>query len=141
MRGTVPPPELAKDLARPRIAVLDDRPTRVNLALRILAGARFRARGFTSRSDALRIMASVRFDAVLTDHRDGEHDAARFCVQLRDRLGEAAPPVLVVAPSVHDVAIPDRALFAGILIEPLSPPGLLESIRRVVGRARGPAAR
>lgn len=117
---------------QPRIAVIDDRPLRVNVALRILAGARYRARGFTSPKDALDVLCTTAFDAVLTDHRMGEHDAAVLCATLRRRLGAAAPPVVVVTRSVHDVAIPDRDLFAGILLKPLSPGGLLTSLRRAL---------
>ncbi|MDQ3033794.1 MAG: response regulator [Myxococcota bacterium] len=123
-------------LRQPRIAVIDDRPLRVNVALRILAGARYRARGFTSPSEAIDVLCSTPFDAVLTDHRMGEHDAAWLCATLRRRLGLAAPPMVVVTRSIHDVAIPDRDLFAGILLKPLSPGGLLTSLQRALrGRA------
>jgi CheY-like chemotaxis protein len=124
-------------LRQPRIAVIDDRPLRVNLALRILAGARYRARGFTSPKDALSVLSTVPFDVVLADHRMGEHDAAQLCATLRTRLGAAAPAFVVVTRSIHDVAIPDRDLFAGILQKPLSPGGLLAGLQRVI-RGRPP---
>lgn len=122
-------------IRQPRIAVIDDRPLRVNLALRILAGARYRARGFTSPRDALAVLSAVPFDVVLADHRMGEHDAAQLCATLRGRLGASAPAFVVVTRSIHDVAIPDRDLFAGILQKPLSPGGLLAGLQRVI-RAR-----
>lgn len=122
---------------QPRIAVIDDRPLRVNLALRILAGARYRARGFTSPKEALDVISTVPFDLVLTDHRMGEHDAAHLCSALRARLGSAAPAFVLITRSIHNVAIPDRDLFAGILLKPVSPGGLLASLQRVIRGRRG----
>ncbi len=109
---------------KPKIAVIDDRPGRVNLALRVLAGARYRARAFTSPKDAL--------DVVLTDHRMGEHNASELCDTLRARLGDAAPPIVLLTRSVHDLAIRDRELFAGILIKPLSPNALLSALKQAL---------
>lgn len=129
-------------LRQPRIAVIDDRPLRVNLALRILAGARYRARGFTSPKEALDVISTGQFDLVLTDHRMGEHDASRLCAALQARLGGAAPAFVLMTRSIHDVAIPDRDLFAGILLKPLSPGGLLTALQRVMrGRRAEPGAR
>ncbi len=117
---------------KPKIAVIDDRPGRVNLALRVLAGARYRARAFTSPKDALDVLSTTRFDVVLTDHRMGEHNASELCDTLRARLGDAAPPIVLLTRSVHDLAIRDRELFAGILIKPLSPNALLSALKQAL---------
>jgi CheY-like chemotaxis protein len=119
-------------IRKPKIAVIDDRPGRVNLALRVLAGARYRARAFTSPREALDVLSTTHFDVVLTDHRMGEHDASELCGALRSRLGEAAPPIVLLTRSVHDLAIRDRELFAGILIKPLSPRALLSALTQAL---------
>jgi CheY-like chemotaxis protein len=122
-------------ISTPRVAVIDDRPPRVNLALRILAGARFRARGFTSPRDALDVLSTVRFDVVVADHRmGGDIDGPSLCARLRERLGPNAPPFVLLTRSIHDVAIPERELFAGILEKPVSPAGLLAGLGRALGR-------
>ncbi|WP_169791483.1 response regulator [Sandaracinus amylolyticus] len=123
-------------IGQPRVAVIDDRPPRVNLVLRTLAGARFRARGFTSPREALDVLASVRFDAVITDHRMGEFDATTLCARLRDKHGAQAPRVVLLTRSIHDVMIPDRELFASILEKPVSPAGLLVAIERALAPVR-----
>lgn len=124
----------------PRVALVDDRPGRVNLALRVLAGARYRARAFTSLEQAFDVLTTTRFDVVVTDHRMGGHDASELCAHLRGRFGVASPPVVLVTRSVHDVAIRDRELFAGILIKPLSPKALLTALARAL-ELEGPSAR
>lgn len=122
-------------IALPRVAVIDDRPPRVNLALRTLAGARFRARGFTSPREALQVLTTVRFDAVITDHRMGDIDAPSLCSKLRERLGRDAPGFVLITRSIHDVMIPDREIFAGILEKPVSPTGLLLAVERAIERS------
>lgn len=127
---------LSTSVSLPRVAVIDDRPPRVNLALRTLAGARFRARGFTSPREALDVLTSVRFDAVITDHRMGDVDAAALCAKLRERLGRDAPRFVLVTRSIHDVMIPDRELFAGIIEKPVTPSGLLRAVERALEKTR-----
>lgn len=121
----------------PLVAILDDEPRLVSTISRLLGGVGFRTCGLTSPEAAIALVACGGFDVVVTDYRMPGLTGADVCRAVRERLGDAAPPFVLVTGSLREVTSSERALFAAALEKPFERDALIAALSRSLRARRG----
>ncbi len=130
-------PESATKLRGQRVLVTDDNASARRLLADMLQGLAFvpevAANGAEALTKAQQAVTDQRpFAAVLMDLRMPDMDGLETARALRQRLGPAAPPVLLVtAAEAQDLK--QEAAFSGVIAKPVTPSTLLDALLLACG--------
>lgn len=115
------------------ILVLDDDVEMVRLITRVLEHDGHRVLGEIDPIEALAVAErespSLVFADLMMPHMDGE----AFCAKLRDRLGDATPPVIFVTASLARRELGERCGAAATLEKPFELQDIVDLAARFIG--------
>src|SRR5690606_37918501 len=139
--GGISSPAREYDGERSEVLLLDDDPTVLTLAERVLAAAGHRCHSVTEPRTALSIVREREgIKAVVCDVYMPEMSGLEFVGGLRSlRLSRQIPPVLLMTakPSLQTAVEALRLGVSDFIVKPVRPTELLESVRQAIRAADG----
>lgn len=118
----------------PRVAVVDEDASRLREIADILDQSGFAAHAFTSARSACQIAIAVGFDAMLVEHGIREMPLHQLQQGLTQRLGAAAPQIVVLTRRLHEMPIPERSRYVAVLPRPVPIDTMLAAVESAVAR-------
>ncbi|WP_434628990.1 response regulator [Chromobacterium sp. CV08] len=141
--GQSAPEQVAERLNRLNVLVVDDNATNLEILERQLSSWRCRVRTFQNPAEALRLLADGGecFDLVLSDMMMPEMDGRMFLAGVRERLGEAAPPAIILSSAADDLLQLDGAarLARQVLTKPVRRSDLYNALLQAAAPTAAPA--
>ncbi|UTH74668.1 response regulator [Chromobacterium sp. IIBBL 290-4] len=137
------PPPAAADLSHIRALVVDDNPTNLEILQHQLASWHCQVRAANDAAQALKLLdeqSGDPFNLILTDMMMPDTDGLMLLQQVHERLGERAPPAILLSSAADDFLQVNRAmqLAKQVLSKPVRRSELLNALLRL--EAEGPAA-
>lgn len=120
----------------PRVLVVDDESLLRRLLERVLRDGGYEVVSARHGAEALAILAEKPVDVIVTDFMMPRMNGAELVLAIRDELGEAAPPCVLVSGTIDVVLPSQRALFVSILGKPFTPSQLRDAVTKALRAAR-----
>ena len=125
-----------KSLSEVRILVVDDNPSARDYLSKTVLSLGAQCDVVTNGSEALAILDKYRYDVVLMDWKMPDMDGIETARVIRTRFGEKnAPKIIIVTAYGREDVIKNiqEANLEGLLIKPISPSTLLDTLLQVLG--------
>jgi hypothetical protein len=130
---TAPPPIAVMPARAPRVAVVACDIKHVRAFSDALETARMSARGFTSARALVVSSSSATYDALVTEDRLDQCDAAWLADELVRSTG-TAPPVVVLVPGDRAPREPEHGAFDAVIHAPAHAAELIAAVRNAIDR-------
>jgi len=125
-----------KSLSEIRILVVDDNPSARDYLSKTVLSLGAQCDVVTNGSEALAILDKYRYDVILMDWKMPDMDGIETARIIRTRFGEkSAPKIIIVTAYGREDVIKNiqEANLDGLLIKPISPSTLLDTLLQVLG--------
>jgi CheY-like chemotaxis protein len=119
-----------------RVLVVDDESLLRRLLERVLRDGGYDVVSARHGAEALSILADERVDVVVTDFMMPRMNGAELAMAMREQLGDAAPPCVLVSGTIDVVLPSQRELFASVLGKPFTPAQLRDAVASSLRAAR-----